>query len=422
MFRPSALIGLLCALSILCLSLAPAGAQGSILRQVPVPDAHIVEVNPLLGRVYVGGLGSLTVLDSTSYQVITTLPDVFSWYSALDLKLGKLYLVDVNTGVIRVLNGLTNTWLPDLNIIGAFDVDVHTTDNRVFASAGSAIKVFNGLTGALLTSIEIPDQDDLRDVVVNPVTNRLYVEGFEDVIILDLNTYSLVGSFPIIGAWSYFEVNPITNQFYALIDEIDEDTIIQVDLNTNTEVSAEWFTGTEILNFTLNPLTERLYIVGQTLPPLAPAGRFQVVNLNTWAVLDTETLGTRFIAAASDSLTSRVYLVAQVPPPPTSAVGNRLVAFQDAGPNFNQSPTRNFWLVPPTLTWSAVSGATRYQVMVDNSPAFNSPEFTQVTPDGNTLQVTTPELPDGLYYWRVQAERNGAWGGWSAVDTLVVDD
>jgi hypothetical protein len=43
------------------------------------------------------------------------------------------------------------------------------------------------------------------------------------------------------------------------------------------------------------------------------------------------------------------------------------------------------------------------------------------TPSADTLFVT-PTLADGLYYWRVRAQKaDSTWGAWSAVDSFVVD-
>jgi hypothetical protein len=86
-------------------------------------------------------------------------------------------------------------------------------------------------------------------------------------------------------------------------------------------------------------------------------------------------------------------------------------------------PTRNrFATSTPTLTWNPVSGATGYEIQVDNQAAFTSPEYQNNALLAGDRQVTTAPLPDGLYYWRVRAKRaDGTWGAWSAVDTIVVD-
>ncbi|HEC87816.1 MAG TPA: hypothetical protein ENI52_00700, partial [Thermoplasmata archaeon] len=64
----------------------------------------------------------------------------------------------------------------------------------------------------------------------------------------------------------------------------------------------------------------------------------------------------------------------------------------------------------PTFRWYSVSGATKYQIQVDDYSGFYSPAINK--------EVTSPyytpssSLSDGTYYWRVRAYKNG-WGDWS---------
>jgi len=88
----------------------------------------------------------------------------------------------------------------------------------------------------------------------------------------------------------------------------------------------------------------------------------------------------------------------------------------NAAPLLNYDPDGT-----PTLSWSMVSGATEYEVQVDGSPTFTLPLTHSVIVPANTLFVTTPTLPAGLYYWRVHAHQsNGTWGNWSIVQSFVV--
>lgn len=70
------------------------------------------------------------------------------------------------------------------------------------------------------------------------------------------------------------------------------------------------------------------------------------------------------------------------------------------------SPTR------PALGWSSVANAVQYQVQVDNSAGFNAPEYETTTGTG---AIITPELPQGIYSWRVRAINTYKTPGkWSA--------
>jgi len=85
----------------------------------------------------------------------------------------------------------------------------------------------------------------------------------------------------------------------------------------------------------------------------------------------------------------------------------------------NAAPTRNLVLNTnsTTLTWNRISGATSYEVQVDNETTFTG--ATLYPAGANTFQPVT--LPtDGRYYWRVHARVNGVWGSWSAAESFTV--
>ena len=72
----------------------------------------------------------------------------------------------------------------------------------------------------------------------------------------------------------------------------------------------------------------------------------------------------------------------------------------------------------PNFEWSAVTGAVRYQIDVDNNADFSSPEFTS-TPTRTFVQSKT--LIGRTYYWRVRArDAAGNWSAWSTVFKLNV--
>jgi hypothetical protein len=72
----------------------------------------------------------------------------------------------------------------------------------------------------------------------------------------------------------------------------------------------------------------------------------------------------------------------------------------------------------PTLQWNAVAGADHYVVEIGADSAFNPALFTISTK--NTRAVADKTVPNGTYYWRVQAfDANGSGSPWSAVMSVV---
>jgi predicted outer membrane repeat protein len=88
------------------------------------------------------------------------------------------------------------------------------------------------------------------------------------------------------------------------------------------------------------------------------------------------------------------------------------------------TPAINYYTTgQPTLTWSALTWATGYQVQVATNTAFTTLEYTEIV-GGN--QITIPankSLPEGTHYWRVRgcASPTVCAGTWSAPQVIAVD-
>lgn len=65
----------------------------------------------------------------------------------------------------------------------------------------------------------------------------------------------------------------------------------------------------------------------------------------------------------------------------------------------------------PVLTWGRSTGATTYQVQIDNDDSFASPEVSDST--RNARYVPTRNLARGTQNWRVRAERDGQFSSWA---------
>ncbi len=73
----------------------------------------------------------------------------------------------------------------------------------------------------------------------------------------------------------------------------------------------------------------------------------------------------------------------------------------------------------PELDWSDVTDAAYYELQIDNSSTFGSPEvFTTIT--ASTYTATTP-LPNGKYYWRVRTyDPAGNRSGWTSARSFTL--
>ncbi|HEX2906122.1 MAG TPA: hypothetical protein VHO69_04635, partial [Phototrophicaceae bacterium] len=89
-----------------------------------------------------------------------------------------------------------------------------------------------------------------------------------------------------------------------------------------------------------------------------------------------------------------------------------------AAPGLNLSNNRAF-----ELSWGHLSWAIAYEVQLDRSSAFTTyTDYPIGVLPREQFSVTTPELENGVYYWRVRAQKpDGNWSGWSAVGTFTIN-
>jgi len=71
----------------------------------------------------------------------------------------------------------------------------------------------------------------------------------------------------------------------------------------------------------------------------------------------------------------------------------------------------------PTFTWKRVTGATQYQIMVDDSPSFSSPLVSTTT--ANNKFVPTANLPDGQIFWQVKAPSTTSISSWASATATI---
>jgi hypothetical protein len=114
----------------------------------------------------------------------------------------------------------------------------------------------------------------------------------------------------------------------------------------------------------------------------------------------------------------RVRAVAGLPTSAWSNVQQFTFSLTPSGPN--DVPARNlFTTATPTLTWTRVSWATAYEVVVAQNSQFTNPVYANTNVKG--LEATLSPLAPGAYFWRVRAKRaDGTFGAWSAADSFVI--
>ena len=119
-----------------------------------------------------------------------------------------------------------------------------------------------------------------------------------------------------------------------------------------------------------------------------------------WRVSATNASGTSLWSATFFFTT----LAAVVPPPVTTVSVPTLVSPADRASNVSRTPT---------LTWTAASGATSYNVQVSTNSTFTALVVNQSGVSATSLAITTALASRRTLYWRVQAVSGSTTSAWT---------
>jgi hypothetical protein len=120
----------------------------------------------------------------------------------------------------------------------------------------------------------------------------------------------------------------------------------------------------------------------------------------------------------------RVYVAASSPLQTRQAVRTMTVRRGAASPEATLSspaPGSTGAALAPNFQWSAVSGATGYQVQIADNPGF-SPTLVSKLIDTNVYQYPEQLAYSTTYYWRVKAIASGIEGPWSVGVFTTMDE
>lgn len=150
-------------------------------------------------------------------------------------------------------------------------IAVNNETNRIYVGTDAGVVVIDGTTDTVVT--QIPTVDSVRDIAVNPKTNRVFavVEG-NNVVVLDGATNQQVGALP---DWVYISydhvilVNPVTNLVYYCVRTATSgkfDVVKVYDGSTLGLVATVNIPGSdahqyiETMSGAVNPATNKVYI------------------------------------------------------------------------------------------------------------------------------------------------------------------
>jgi YVTN family beta-propeller protein len=274
----------------------------------------VLAVNPVTNKIYVvsnSESSSVTVIDGATNNIEATIPTgVDSSELAVNTVTNQIYVVNSgninngqpNNGSVTVIDGATNTTttlaIANPSGVGVNPVtnQIYTTNNHGLVGQGTVVVI----DGATNNTVELPvGTVNGGAVIVNPVTNMIYVSGGDGIVIIDgaTNDTQTAG----IARVELSTINPITNKLYA-IDGSNNPGVVVIDGN-NPEVPVGVRVGSVPVALAVDPVTNRIYVANHG------SGDVTVIDGATNTVTATVTAGADPQNLALNPVTNTVYVV-----------------------------------------------------------------------------------------------------------------
>lgn len=208
------------------------GATNSVIATVPVGFGPVdIAVNPNTERVYVAAAGAsqLWVIDGSSNAVVATFAVVGGDGVAVNPITNRVYVSSL-TGEIIVIDGAANTIIGTIPVPGSpAGIVVDPNTNMVYAASRGPLGpqaepifvwVIDAGTAAVVDTIPLGLAGQAatgRDVVVNPATERVYVDSGGELTVIDATTNAIVTVVPVVasGALTSIVVDTTTDRVYV---------------------------------------------------------------------------------------------------------------------------------------------------------------------------------------------------------------
>jgi YVTN family beta-propeller protein len=270
-------------LCLLPLSTTVADAQ-TVVATIPIPFASDVTLNPATGLGYVPANSGVDVISEKTNTVVGFIPINSARgveEAAVDPLTNRLYVT--TSQALYVVNTTTNQVVATVNVPAA-GVAVNIATDKIYVSDfDSNVYVVDGRTNNILKDISLPT--GVENLVVNPVTNRIYVA--EDlfpgkVAVIDGATDQVITT---VNAGGDLTFNVGVDVLHNLVYTADQlGTVSVINGATNT-LTATVTVGGQPADVSIDPQHRRVYVDNAGLNAV------QVINGATNTVIDTVPVG-----------------------------------------------------------------------------------------------------------------------------------
>lgn len=267
-------------------------------------DPRIPNTNKLY---VVDSIGNqIFVVDGNTNEIITSIGvGELPRGLVFDPTLNKLYVTNLNSGTVSVINTLTNTVEETIPVLGAAAIGIDTTTKKVYVPSFGlgTITVIDANTDTIIDTI-VTSGTNLSEIVINTDLKRLYVTdgAANTLIVVDAITNNEIISTALGGIPGGMIINPNNNSVYIAIFTANSIVVFDEQANTITENIP---VGIAPVGVGINSLTNKIFVSN------AGAGTVSVIDGSINVEIQTIALLPSILGLSVNENTDRVFVVNQ---------------------------------------------------------------------------------------------------------------
>jgi YVTN family beta-propeller protein len=406
--------------------LSPVPSSSIPQSSISIPNGiENLTVNSVSNEIFASGYYSgLEEIDGSTNNLVTTLPFDFKSFE-VNSTTNQLYATDGR--LLYHINLLTDDVVTTIPMNNATAVGVNPNSNTVYvvnkgSNFGSAntlgtVSVINGASDSIVATVTVGV--DPFAIAVDPVTNRIYVANiglYPNISVIDALSNTVIATIPAPGP--SIEVNPVTNELYALGGSYDyvsgtlttaTETLTAINGETDTVIST-LSTGQGSRGIAVNPTTNQIYVINSGSS--TTFGNLSVIDGVTNTVTSSFEFGIYPNAIAVNSSTDTIYIadesgieivpigtntisISSISPNSGSSSGGTAIAI--TGTNFTNTDTVDFGTTPASsVTYVSATQLTAVSPPGTGSVGVQVAAGSQVSNSiafGYTNTVYTPVSP-----------------------------
>jgi YVTN family beta-propeller protein len=231
---------------------------------------------PTLNKLYVANLnsGTIDIINTLTNTVQNTLPFAGAGSLDIDPTTGKIYVASFGFGNIAVIDTATDT-IVDTIVVGTMgaqganlnNIDINSELQRLYLNDSANNGLFVVDIASKTTTDFLPLNAVPTGIVFNQNNNLVYIALFtaNSVAVVDGVTNEIIGEIPVGAGPAGVELNSVTNRVF--VANAISGTVSVIDPSINAGIGTipvpnfGFFGG--VLNIAVNENTDRLYLTNQ---------------------------------------------------------------------------------------------------------------------------------------------------------------